>query len=253
MQSSFKIIKSDRVTSSGNKEISTYFDNYIKNTIETDEFGEESQIQVEEQIEDLLQRAQAKADSIIENALSRSAETILKANSDALETEKNAYEKGYSEGSERGYQEAFENTTAKGQLEAQRLIQNANEILLRAKDEYEAYLNEKKDELIRLSVQMAETILKRELELPHGLNACLAEVLQNSRNMSSCIIRANEVHCSSIESCVQDWKASNTLQCEVFVIPDSELGPHDAVVEKNNGRIEIGLNAGLSGILNALM
>lgn len=253
MQSSFKIIKSDMVMPVGNKEITTNFDNINNENVESNQDVQENEISVEEKLQEIISSAETKAESIIENALSRSAETLLKANTEAVEIEKNAYEKGYSEGSLKGYNEAYESTTLKGQQEAAAIINNANQILFSAKQEYEKYLEDKKTDILNMAISMAEAVLKRELALPDGLNEVLQEVLENSRNMTSCIIRASEVHCKEIRSNIDSLKESNAIKCEIFIIPDEEIGSYDAVIEKNNGRVEIGLGAGMEGIKKALL
>jgi flagellar assembly protein FliH len=100
---------------------------------------------------------------------------------------------------------------------------------------------------------MSEMVLKRELQLPDGLNEIIKEVLENSKSMNSCIIRANEVHSEEIKANIDNWLRNKAINCQVFIIPDEEIGPYNAVMEKNNGRVEIGLDAGMEGLRKALL
>jgi flagellar assembly protein FliH len=246
MQSSYNVIKNNDIIPRGNKEIVTNVDN-IRKYNNSDDSNENEDLKAQRAEVELL------ANNIIEDANRLSEEIIAKGAETAKKIEKEAHESGYEAGSKEGYGVGYEKALATARLEADLIIANANKLLLNAKLEYENYLEEKKDEIIHLAINMAETVLKRELSTKDGLNEILLEVIQNSKNAKSFIIKANDIHTAEIKSNIENWKLSLGLKGEVFIVEDNSLGEYDAVVEKNNGRVEIGLIAGIEGIRQALL
>jgi len=249
MQSSYNVIKNIDIIPKGNKEIVTTIDNKRKyNNSEGKDPGlENEELKQQRAEEELL------ANNIVEEANRLSEEIITRAKEAAINIEKGAYENGYETGSQKGYRAGYEEAIKEASTEADKIIESAKELLLNAKLQYEDYLEKKKGEIIQLAINMAETVLKRELSSKDGLNEIILEVLQNSKNAKSFIIKTNDIHIAEIRDKIDDWKLSLGLEGEVFLVAQNNLGEFDAVIEKNNGRVEIGLNAGLEGIRQALL
>jgi flagellar assembly protein FliH len=247
MQSSCNIIKNTNIVTQGNKEIVTNTDN-IRNRGSSDSNSNRFEIgELEEAFaSETIQKAQAESEYILQSAKEKAA--IL---------EKEAYEKGYSEGledgSSKGYSDAYENTIKTAEQEAAEIVRKANELLFHAKQEYESYLEAKVKEITLLSINMAENVLKRELAEADGLNAIVLEVLKDSRNAKAFIIRANALHAEEIKNNVDNWRENLGLKAEFFIVADENLGPYYAIIEKNNGSVEIGLEAGMEAIKQSLL
>ena len=97
---------------------------------------------------------------IIENAKRAASDLHDKAFSEAQQIQKNAYEKGFEEGKEAGYKQAYEETVVRGKQEIENLKslteQNASNLMKNAKYNYEVYLTEKEDEIKRLALTIAK-------------------------------------------------------------------------------------------------
>lgn len=248
MQSSYNVIKNNYVISNGNKEIVTNASNIYSANNSNDE-----EIEVYENENEINKENEAHIKALIEEAQKQAEEILANANYSAENIKKEAYEGGYEQGSLRGYEDAYEKTLTEARAEAEKIIANANKLLLNANFEYQKYIEDKKKELILLTTNIAEKILKNELSQKDGLDEIILDALKDSKNAESFIIKANEVHCEEIRTHVVEWKSSLGLKSDIFVISDENLGPYDAVIEKNNGRIELGLEAGMEGIRRVLI
>lgn len=272
MQSSYNIIKNTNIVSHGNKTIDTDFTRIVKKSKEiNDETQNMSEIKETDNEKVALESYETIARLMVENArkqsegiLSKAYEEAQKMEKEAQKVKKEAYEKGYQSGKDEGYQSgkeqgysdgynsAYNETLPQAVNEAEFLINNANRMLLDAKAQFEVYVEEKKEEILALSVSIAETILKRELSKKDGLDAMVYDVLASSRNAETFIIKLNEQYMDEIKARVKYWRETLGLKGEIFIVSDETVGFGNAIIEKNNGKIEIGFDAGMEAIKQAL-
>lgn len=246
MQLSYNVIKSDSVIANGNKEIITELDNNRNK--------QKKQGNIPGEVDSVNEEAmKAAAGGIIEEAKRQSDAIAREAYELAEKIKQEAYEAAYEEGRQQGFNEAYNETLPSVKAEGDRIIEDANTLLLSAKKEYEDYLEMKKSEIINLSINIAESILKKELNFGEGFNDLVSDVLNRSKNAESFIIKASALHVSELKERVNYWKTSLGLKGEVFVVQDNSLDDFNVVIEKSNGRIEIGIKAGMEAIKQALL
>ena len=247
MQSSYNIIKHTNIVTQGNKEIVTNTDN-IRNRGNSEKDQNKAEIMEMEEAfaSETIQKAQAESEYILNSAREKAAAMEIEAH-------EKGYSEGFEEGSSKGYSDAYENTIKIAEQEGEEIVRKANQLLFQAKLEYESYLEAKVKEITMLTINMAETVLKKELAETDGLNAIVMEVLKDSRNAKAFIIRTNTQHAEEIRSNIDKWRENLGLKAEFFIVADENLGPYYAMIEKNNGSVEIGLTAGIEGIKQALL
>ncbi|WP_055668117.1 FliH/SctL family protein [Desnuesiella massiliensis] len=254
MQSFYSVIKNSRVETQGKKLVDTsYFTNKLSE-VQLEDINEEVSEKMIENYENL-------AKSILENARKQSDEISSKAIEDAHRLEKEAYEKGYSEGvtsgysqgHDQGYKEAYDANIEKALKEAEDIVNNAKSILLSAQDQYVKYFEEKKEELIQLSLTIAGHILKRELEKDSSLDNIIFEALGESRSASSCVIRCKGKYVSHLKSQLEAWKERLAMKAEVFVVEDNILEDGNVVIEKNNGSVVVDIDDSLDKIRKEIL
>ena len=51
---------------------------------------------------------------------------------------------------------------------------------------------------------------------------------------------------------MEQWKKQLTYKCEVFIIEDKTVEPGNAVVEKDNGHLEVGIDIGFTKVKEIL-
>ena len=100
---------------------------------------------------------------------------------------------------------------------------------------------------------MAEQILKKELKSKDGLNNLVYETIKESRNADTFIIKTNKIHVDEIKSNLSDWKESLGLKSEVFVVADESINAGNAMIEKNNGRVIVGIDIGMKSIREEIL
>lgn len=253
MQSLSSIIKNTNVKTEGKIAIATDHPSILENADSASEVKEVIEVINEEEI--LKKKAEsyeAMAKRVIENARKQSEAILSKAYEEAKNIEEQAFAQGYEIGKEQGYKDAYEETIGKSTKEANKMIQNANNILKSAKIEYEKYLSGKQAEILQLAVNMAEAVLKKKLIEVNGLEDMIFETLSNSRNSETYIIRVASKHVAELKEKVAAWKERLGLKGEVFIIGDEEITSGNAVIEKNSGKVVIGIDIGMESIRRAL-
>jgi flagellar assembly protein FliH len=243
MQSLSNVIKNTNIKSEGSKSINTDYsmdndtrDDNIKKSVESYEILVKTMVEnARKQSEAIVSRAYASAQEIEQEAY------------------KQAYESGYQEGRQQGYNDAYEETIGAASKQAELLIENATNILMNAKQEYEKYMIEKQEQITELAVNIAETIVRKKLESVDGLNEIILETLDKSRNTNTFVIKVAPHHSAELRVRIDEWKERLAPKGEIFIIADEALEPGNAVIEKNNGRVLVGIDIGMESVRQALM
>ncbi|WP_139904184.1 FliH/SctL family protein [Clostridium thermarum] len=247
MQSSYRVIKDTKVIPQGSREIVTL---YSTHRISGKRDNTNIEIPaVNTQNEETMR--------LLEVAKLQSEEILIKAREKAELIQREAYEQayktGYGEGKQKGYSDGYEEAMAKVKLEGDRIIQSSVETLQNAKTEYETYLLEKKEEIIKLSINIARHILKREVSVDTGIDEMVVEALENSRKAESIVIRTNSLYVENIKAKLGLWKERFALKSDIFVLADEQIEQGVAIIEKNNGKIRIDIDEALENIKNSIL
>ncbi|PRY77502.1 FliH/SctL family protein [Alkalibacterium olivapovliticus] len=168
MPLSSRIIKSMQTSA---KESSDWV---IDTTYDYEEEPEESYEETNQEAADELAQARKKSDQLIKTALTEKERLIEEAEAEISRIKEEAYAKAFEEGQQagfsNGYAEGKEEGYQAGKIESQHLVEQARKALTDAQLDIEAYVEEKKDSLLSLSVHMAEKIVQDQLDLlPDGI------------------------------------------------------------------------------------
>ncbi|MDT8716655.1 hypothetical protein IAI10_08295 [Clostridium sp. 19966] len=242
MPSSYRVIKNNEVINQGSKGIVTENASNIIRHFPQDDLSSGQQAQSYENLaQNIIGNAKREAEEIRN-------QTMYYAQGIKEEALKQGQEEGYQAGFSKGYEEAYTQNIEIAKKEAEAIISNANNLLFAAKTEYENYLQEKHDQIIKLAVSIAQKVLKREVESDEGINEMVYAALENSTNSKSIIIKTNFVHVDNIKAQILDWKERLGLKNDVFVVPDNSIAEGNAVIEKNDGKIVIGIDTAMKNI-----
>lgn len=180
--------------------------------------------------EEIIKAAKEKANNILRDAQKK-----------AKDIEEKAYNSGYKTGKSFGYEEGIK----KGNNEAKKYLEvadkKANEIILYAKKEYQNYLHDKKDEIKNMILNITEKILKKKINEEDAIDNMIFEVLENSKRVKTFIIKCNENNFEELKSKVDFWKTKLPYKAEFFIIKDEDVKLGSAVIEKDNGKIIVGI------------
>ena len=163
MQLLCNVIKNSSIIKEGNKPIVTEFQNISE--MQQKELGETNAKTFIDSYENL-------ARTMLEDARKQRDEILSTAYSEAERISKEAYEKAYQEGCEKGHSDAFEKAYEDGYRsnidralqEAEIIKSNADNILRTCIEEKERYIREKEMEIKDLIINSVESILKREVK-----------------------------------------------------------------------------------------
>ena len=157
MHSSFNLIKSNSANINGGKEIITDYINEVQEDVS----------------KNILNSYEVIGKKILDKARSDAEIITMEAMKRARDIEKESYTQGYEQGLANGYedgnQKGYQEAKQKGEIEVNNLINKANEILAKAEQDYENYLNIKKDEIINLSLEMAKMIVAKEFQIDESI------------------------------------------------------------------------------------
>lgn len=261
MQSSYNLIKNNAAKQGDNKVISTV---YVKKKPIEEEIIEEVKEEEQEPVikapaidpEELLKRYEDIGQRIIQDAKNEKQVITLRAQIDAEAAERSAYKKGYEQGLQNGYddgyQKAYNETIESAKAEADEIISKAENILKSAHDNYIEYLEAKKAQIIKLAVDMAESITRKELSKDDSLNVIIEEAFSISKGEDSVIIKANSIHVDEIKSQIDIWKISYGIKNDIFIISDDFMEPGNAIIEKPSGLVKVGVDIGMEQIRKTL-
>ena len=118
-------------------------------------------------------------------------------------------------------------------------------MLHKAKVDYEEYLSVKSQEILELSYNIVSHILKENIGAEYGVNKFIENVLKDSKDSKSFVIRVNKLHKLALEEELSRWKLEFSLRGEVFILEDSSLKEGNAVVEMEKGKVEVGIEKAL--------
>lgn len=247
MQSSFNLIKGKMVQSMEAKTIET---EYIPAK------QENGQEMTEEEAKKYISSYEKIGQGIIDEAKREKEKYMLETIEKANELEKEAYNKGYNQGLENGREdgkkEAYETYVPKAQENAEKLAENATNLLKEAKKEYDNYIDSKKNEIIEMILSISSKVLNREIQMNPNIQSMIEQALILSKGEKNVIIKCNTIHVIDLKNKIEDWKPTFNITGEIFVLADDNMVPGNAVIEKDSGRIEVGINIGMGKIRESL-
>lgn len=251
MQSSYSVVKSNYVLDGKEKTITTEYE--MPDIMNTDD---ENLSQLELERKNYIASYENIGRNIIADAKRECEKLKLQTMQKVEIIEKEAYQKGYEQGKSNGYEdgkkEAIDSILPQAQAEAESIRNEALQILSKAKDDYNKYMNDKSIEIIKLSFNIAEKILKREVLKDEGIDSMLEEAFEQSKGEDNFVIRCNSAHVKELKLKTENWKKKYNISGEIFIMEDDEMEPGNAWVEKPSGKIEIGIDIGLEKIEKAI-
>lgn len=247
MQSSYNLVKKGQVLEGDNKVINTEY-------IPSKHISKKTEVTCDPEI--YIGSYENIAKNILEDARQKSENIRSEAIAEARNIERDAYERGYLQGKNNGYEdgkkEAIESVLPQATNEANRIKSEASELLLRATEDYNNYLEEKKLDIIKLSITIAEKILRREVSVDTGINDMIEDAFKQVKGEESVVIKCNEMYIDEIKSKIDYWKQKYSISKDIFVFKDN-LDYGSVIIEKSTGKIEMSIENGLDSIVKSIL
>ncbi|MFL0269650.1 FliH/SctL family protein [Candidatus Clostridium radicumherbarum] len=252
MQLSYRIIKNNSIKDDGLREIVTNLEKPQITSYTEDAVSSINMEGYNNLASTILENARRQKEQILAKAYEDAAMIEDNAMKEAEKLKKAAYENGYGEGKEQGYNLAYKEALDEAEVKKNSIIASAEEILFNAKIEYESYLENKKSELIDLVVCAAEAVLKNEVKDKSSINKMIFDALEASKNANNFIIRCNEIYAMELKEQVENWKDNLGYHGDIFVVKDNTIEAGNAIINKGNGKLVIGINYALQRIRELL-
>ena len=180
-------------------------------------------------VQELIAEAEKKAKEIIAKAQEQGKTIIEKSQKESEQLKKQAYEKAYQEGLEKGQNQGY--------MEYQSLKEEARLQIEKAYQEREKIIANTEKEIIGLAFQIAEKIIRYKIQEDETINSIVKELLRLAKNSDFIILKVNSNEINRLSEKTEELKA--------FVSPgklkleeDNSLKDGEAIVISQIGIIE---------------
>ncbi|MGX4600745.1 FliH/SctL family protein [Faecalimicrobium sp. JNUCC 81] len=250
-----KIISSEDINVRGKITLQNNIISKVK--IEEQKNLEEELVKKEEELKNKILEAENKYKEMISKANEESLNIIEESKNKVSEIEKNAYEQGYSQGSkngyEDGYKEAYEENVEKAKTDAESILNNANNVLEEAKNYVVEYLKANKNQILGLSVSIAEQVLREKFTETSFMDNMILNVIEEYELKENFIIKTNSIYKESLQKQILELKESYKINGDVFVLSDESVEQGNAIIETSKGKLIIGVDSVLKEIKEELL
>lgn len=256
---SSNVIKAKNIKIKGKKVLKTFQDTPQSQGMDNElNYKLEEELAVrEEEIKLKLEEAEIKYNEILESAQLESERLIQESKQEVENIEKKAYEQGHSQGLkngyEDGYKEAYEDNIEKAKEEAEKIIQNANNMLIEAKDELENYIKNNKTNILDLSISIAEQVLREKFSDPSSMNNLLDSIIEEYSLKENFVVKVNPLYKKNLDSQILELKEDYKINGDVFILSDESVEEGNAIIDSSKGRLVIGIDSVLDKVKEELL
>lgn len=239
MNLSDRVIKSKAAENKGKLSLSNFYYEEDLDDKETENFPDE-------RLEDYKLKLNELKEQIIEDARSKSKDI-----------EKDAYIKGYDQGKkngyEDGYKEAYTEYIDKAKEEALDIKKGADDLLFNSNKEFVSYLKDKNKEVVNLAIDIASSVLRKKFEDRESMNEILKNIISEYEQGSTFIVKCNSHYEDALREDIEIWKGELPLGKNIFVVADDSLEKGNAVIERENGRVILGIDCAIDKLKEELL
>lgn len=198
--------------------------------------------------------AKQKAEMIIKEAETASKNIIEKSKTEAEAALKKAKEDGYQQGYRKGYNEGYQFGINEANTEAEEIRKNADTYIESCKSETEAYIKNKQEEILQLSIAIARQIIKSELAVnPEIVNKIAEQVLSQATDRKHVILKVNPADFNIVKNKKDDLSIYVENPNNLFIIADSNVTQGSVKAETPSGFIDGDIDTQLDMISKILL
>lgn len=191
-------------------------------------------------------KAEAEAQQTIEKAKSEAQGIVDAAHGESKQIEKDAFQKGYDEGRESGYDS--------GRSEVERIIDRLHMIISKTIERRNEVIEESEAQLVQLVLQIAKKVIKVISE--NQRNVVINNVVQALRklkNKADVVIRVNINDLKTTTEHTKELMSRIERVSNVTVMEDSSVDPGGAIIETDFGQIDARISSQLREIEEAIL
>ncbi len=194
----------------------------------------------------IRQEAEDEAGVTLKNALDKQDAMIKEAEDKVDLIEKNALERGYKEGSEKGYES--------GREEVERLIQKVHSVLSTAIEKRNHIIEESETQLINLVLLISQKVIKVISE--NQKNVVINNVIQALRKLKTrgeVVVRVNLEDVKLTTEHIKDFMRMVDNIRSITVLEDSTVDRGGCIIETDFGEIDARISSQLNEIREKIL
>ena len=193
------------------------------------------------QAQKIRQDAEDQAQGILADARQKAAELEADIKQRVTQTEREAYERGYTDGHSKGYDE--------GKAEVQRLVESLHGIITRAIEKRNEIIEEAETQIINLVLLIVKKVIKVISE--NQKNVVINNVVQALRKLKSrgdVVIRVNLADLELTSEHVKDFMKMVENVKSITVLEDTSVDRGGCIIETDFGQIDARISSQLHEI-----
>jgi flagellar assembly protein FliH len=193
------------------------------------------------QAQKIRQDAEDHAQLIMSEARQKAAEMQDDIKGRVMQTEREAYERGYTEGHGKGYEE--------GRAEVQRLVESLHAIITKAIEKRNEIIEEAETQIINLVLLIVKKVIKVISE--NQKNVVINNVVQALRKLKSrgdVVIRVNLADLELTSEHIKDFMKMVENVKSITVMEDSSVDRGGCIIETDFGQIDARISSQLHEI-----
>lgn len=207
--------------------------------------------------EKIMSDAKNTADRIINEAKAKSQDIVNEANQKSENVIEMAYDKSkeiISEAKEEGFNQGYQDGYAQGKQVAQNIIDEANNLKREILESRKQYVDDIEEEIVSLSLDIAETILNARLDSDKELILPLIyEGIESLSLSDSLTIIVSEEDYDVVNEAKSEILARASLVENLAVRVDRKYQKGDCLIETENGTVNSSLNLQKDKIKQAIL
>lgn len=209
--------------------------------------AEELKAQAEKQSQEILDKAAAEAEKIVEDTKQEAKELLEKVH-------KEGYDAGYEEGKEQGIKDGKEKIEDELAEIVKQTNEQAQKTLQDAKELTADYFVEAEDDIVKIVIMAIEKILPQHfLDAPQVILPVVREAINHVRDQKEIIIHVEPYSYDLILMARSEFKSMLTDgTATVEIVSDEALKPGDCVIETPNGGVDARLSTQLDLLKRAV-
>lgn len=213
--------------------------------------------QEKEKIEQLILEAKGEYKKIVQETELKKQEIINEANENAKTIEKRAYELGYEQGLkngyEDGYKESYEENIDKAIKESEEIKEEAYNTLLNIKSQIKEYIKYNKEQVLNISIKIAEQVLREKFKDTSLMNIMLDNIINEYDLKNDLVIKVNPRYKEELQKNIDEKIPKNNSAKKIFILSDSSIEEGNAEVEDKNGKLIVGIDSVLEKVKEELL
>ncbi|MCU9612105.1 flagellar assembly protein FliH [Caldibacillus lycopersici] len=190
-----------------------------------------------------LIQAEEEAKAIIDKAVqeSEAIRNNIKNELDSLEEQKKLW---YEQATKEGYHEGFQKGKEKGYLETSEKIQFANQIVQKAKQEYNVYLEKSEQTILSIALKVAEKVVNQTIaENKEAFLPIVKKAIKEAIEYKEIQIFIHPNFYTLLVNQQEELFAPYFQDKQIYIYPDEELTETSCIIESGGGRIDASVDS----------